>query len=69
MTATTLICFGMVAGQLDTAVAARSDRASVRSVGVLRNRLVLWGIACELILGVLWIYVPPFQALLATAPS
>ena len=37
-------------------------------MGVFRNRLLLWGIGFELILAALLIYVPPFQALLATAP-
>jgi magnesium-transporting ATPase (P-type) len=57
----------MIAGQIGTAFAARTDRASLRSVGVLRNRLLLWGIAFELILAALLIYLPPFQSLLATA--
>jgi calcium-translocating P-type ATPase len=68
VTATTMTFFGMIAGQIGTAFAARTDRASLRSVGVFRNRLLLWGIAFELILAALLIYVPPFQALLATAP-
>jgi magnesium-transporting ATPase (P-type) len=58
----------MIAGQIGTAFAARTDHASLRSVGVFRNRLLLWGIAFELILAALLIYLPPFQALLATAP-
>ena len=42
---------GMVAGQIGTAFAARTERASLRSVGVFSNRLLLWGIAFELVLG------------------
>jgi magnesium-transporting ATPase (P-type) len=68
VTATTMTFFGMIAGQIGTAFAARTDHASLRSVGVFRNRLLLWGIAFELILAALLIYLPPFQALLATAP-
>ena len=68
VTATTMTFFGMIAGQIGTAFAARTGRASLRSVGVFRNRLLLWGIGFELILAALLIYVPPFQALLATAP-
>jgi calcium-translocating P-type ATPase len=52
---------------LGTAFAARTERASLRSVGVLTNPLLLWGIAFELALAALLIYVPPFQALLGTA--
>ncbi|MHB1570410.1 MAG: cation-translocating P-type ATPase [Solirubrobacteraceae bacterium] len=67
LAATTMTFFGMVAGQIGTAFAARTERASLRSVGVLRNRLLLWGIAFELALAAALIYLPPFQALLATA--
>ena len=67
LTATTMTFFGMVAGQIGTAFAARTDRASLRSVGVFTNRLLLWGIAFELVLAAVLIYAPPFQALLATA--
>ena len=65
--ATTMTFLGMVAGQIGTAFAARTERASLRSVGVLSNRLLLWGIAFELALAALLIYAPPFQSLLGTA--
>ncbi len=65
--ATTMTLLGMIAGQIGTAFAARTDRASLRSVGVLRNRLLLWGIAFELVLAAILIYTPVFQSLLATA--
>jgi calcium-translocating P-type ATPase len=65
--ATTMTFLGMVAGQIGTAFAARTDRASLRSVGVFSNRLLLWGIAFELVLAALLIYVPVFQDLLGTA--
>jgi calcium-translocating P-type ATPase len=67
LTATTMTFFGMVAGQIGTAFAARTDRASLRSVGVLSNRLLLWGIAFELVLAAILIYAPPLQDLLSTA--
>ena len=57
----------MVAGQIGTAFAARTERASLRSVGVFSNRLLLWGIAFELALAAVIIYAPPFQSLLGTA--
>ncbi|WP_068054985.1 cation-translocating P-type ATPase [Nocardia xishanensis] len=65
--ATTMTFFGMVAGQIGTAFAARTDRASLRSIGVLSNRLLLWGIAFELALAGVIIYVPAIQSLLGTA--
>lgn len=68
VTATTMTFFGMVAGQIGTAFAARTEHASLRSVGVFTNRLLLWGIGFELLLAAILIYVPPFQAMLATAP-
>jgi calcium-translocating P-type ATPase len=65
--ATSMTFLGMVAGQIGTAFAARTERASLRSVGVLSNRLLLWGVAFELALAAVLIYAPPFQSLLATA--
>jgi calcium-translocating P-type ATPase len=65
--ATTMTFLGMLAGQVGTAFAARTDRASLRSVGVLSNRLLLWGIAFELALAAVLIYAPAFQSLLGTA--
>ena len=65
--ATTMTFLGMIAGQIGTAFAARTERASLRSVGVFTNRLLLWGIAFELVLAAVLIYLPPFQRLLGTA--
>jgi calcium-translocating P-type ATPase len=65
--ATTMTFFSMVACQIGTAFAARTDRASLRSVGVFSNRLLLYGIAFELVLSALIIYAPPLQSLLGTA--
>jgi calcium-translocating P-type ATPase len=65
--ATTMTFLGMVAGQIGTAFAARTDYASLRSIGVFTNPLLLWGIAFELALAALLIYTPPLQALLGTA--
>jgi magnesium-transporting ATPase (P-type) len=66
--ATTMTFFSMVACQIGTAFAARTDRASLRSVGVFSNPLLLVGIAFELILAAAIMYLPPLQSLLATAP-
>ncbi|MGV1049903.1 MAG: cation-translocating P-type ATPase [Solirubrobacterales bacterium] len=65
--ATTMTFLSMVACQVGTAFAARTERASLRSVGVFSNRLLLWGIAFELALTGLLIYVPLCQELLGTA--
>jgi calcium-translocating P-type ATPase len=66
--ATTMTFLGMLAGQIGTAFAARTDRVSLRSIGVFSNHLLLWGIAFELLLAALLVYVPPFQELLHMAP-
>jgi calcium-translocating P-type ATPase len=66
--ATTMTFLGMIAGQVGTAFAARTDRVSLRSIGVFSNRLLLWGIAFELVLAAAFVYLPPFQDLLHTAP-
>jgi calcium-translocating P-type ATPase len=66
--ATTMTFLSMVFAQIGTAFAARTERASLRSVGVLSNRLLLWGIAFELGLAAIFVYVPVFQDLLGTAP-
>jgi magnesium-transporting ATPase (P-type) len=65
--ATTMTFLGMVMGQVGTAFAARTERASLRSIGVFSNRLLLWGILFELALSALIIYAPPLQELLGTA--
>jgi len=57
----------MVACQVGTAFAARTERASLRSIGVFSNPLLLWGIAFELALAAILIYVPVCQNLLHTA--
>ncbi len=65
--ATTMTFLSMVVAQIGTAFAARTERASLRSVGVLSNPLLLAGIGLELVLAAAIIYFPPLQRLLATA--
>jgi magnesium-transporting ATPase (P-type) len=59
---------GIVACQVGTALAVRTERASLWQVGVLSNPLLLWGIAFELAFTAALIYLPPLQALLGTRP-
>ena len=66
--ATTMTFLGMIAGQIGTVFAVRTQRASLRSVGVFTNRYLLGGIAAEILLAALFVYTPPMQALLGTAP-
>jgi calcium-translocating P-type ATPase len=65
--ATTMTFLGLVTGQIGTAFAARTEHASLRSIGVFSNPLLLWGIAFELALTAAIIYLPPLQAILGTA--
>ncbi len=65
--ATTMTFLSMVVGQIGTAFASRTERASLRSIGVFSNPLLLWGIAFELVLAAAFIYLPPFQSILGTA--
>ncbi|MFD2420885.1 cation-translocating P-type ATPase [Amycolatopsis pigmentata] len=65
--ATTMTFLGMVFGQIGTAFAVRTQHASLRSIGVFSNRHLLAGIAAELALVGIFVYAPPFQALLGTA--
>jgi calcium-translocating P-type ATPase len=65
--ATTMTFLSMVACQVGTAFAARTEHASLRSIGVFSNPLLLWGVAFELALAALLIYVPVCQELLGTA--
>jgi magnesium-transporting ATPase (P-type) len=66
--ATTITFAGIVACQVGTAFAARTERASLRSVGVASNRLLLWGIAFELAFTAAVIYLPWLQDIFGTAP-
>jgi calcium-translocating P-type ATPase len=65
--ATTITFAAIVSCQIGTAFAARTDHASLRSVGVLSNRLLLWGIAFELVFTAVVIYTPVGQAIFGTA--
>jgi calcium-translocating P-type ATPase len=65
--ATTMTFLGIVACQLGTGFAARSDLASLRSIGVFSNRFLLYGMAFEVVFAAALIYVPFLQPAFATA--
>ncbi|RSM49347.1 magnesium-transporting ATPase [Actinoplanes sp. ATCC 53533] len=65
--ATTMTFAGIVACQIGTAFAARTDRASLRSIGLFSNRLLLAGIAFELVFSAALIYLPAAQQIFGTA--
>jgi calcium-translocating P-type ATPase len=66
--ATTMTFAGIVFCQIGTALAARTDRASLRAVGLFTNPLLLWGIASEIVFVAALVYLPPLQRVFATAP-
>ena len=65
--ATTVAWLGIVACQIGTAFAVRTDHASLWSVGVFSNRFLLGGIAVGLAFAAALIYVPPLQSFFGTA--
>ncbi|MFB9905394.1 cation-translocating P-type ATPase [Allokutzneria oryzae] len=65
--ATTATFVGIVVCQLGTAFAARTERASLWSVGLTSNRLLLAGIAFEVAFTAALVYLPPLQQVFGTA--
>jgi calcium-translocating P-type ATPase len=65
--ATTMSFLGIVACQIGTAMASRTQHASLRQVGVFTNTLLLWGIAYEVVFAAALVTVPWLQAVFGTA--
>ena len=65
--ATTVAWLGIVACQVGTAFAARTDRVSLRSIGFMTNRLLLGAIAIELVFAAALIYLPFLHHTFGTA--
>ncbi len=65
--ATTMTFLGIVSCQIGTAFAARTQVASLRTVGVFSNRLLLWGIAFEIAFAAAVVVVPPLRHAFGTA--
>ena len=66
--ATTMTFAGIVACQVGTALAARTDRASLRQIGFFSNPLLLWGIVSEIAFLAALVAAPPLQHLFGTSP-
>ena len=66
--ATTMTFAGIVACQVGTALAARTERASLRQVGFFTNPLLLWGIASEIVFLAAIVLLPPLQHAFGTRP-
>ncbi len=67
LAATAMTFAGITACQIGTAFATRTSHASLRSIGIFSNRLLLWGIAFEVVFAAAIVYLPPLQELFHTA--
>jgi magnesium-transporting ATPase (P-type) len=65
--ATTITFLAIVVCQIGTALAARTDRASLLEIGLSTNPLLLWGFLFELAFAAAVVYLPPLQAAFSTA--
>jgi len=65
--ATTVAWLGIVACQIGTAFAVRTDHASLHSVGVFSNRYLLGGIGFSLIFAATLVYAPVMHGFFGTA--
>ncbi|MEU7872936.1 cation-transporting P-type ATPase [Dactylosporangium sp. NPDC049140] len=65
--ATTMTFLGIVACQIGTAFAARTQTAPLRAVGLLTNRLLLWGIGFEVAFAAALVGNPALHGLFDTA--
>ena len=66
--ATTVAWLGIVACQIGTAFAVRTDHAALRSVGVFSNRFLLGAIGVALAFAAALIYLPALNSIFGTAP-
>jgi magnesium-transporting ATPase (P-type) len=66
--ATTVAWLGIVACQVGTAFAVRTDHASLRQVGLFSNKLLLAGIGVALAFAAAVVYVPALNGFFGTAP-
>jgi magnesium-transporting ATPase (P-type) len=65
--ATTMTFLGIVACQIGTGIAARTQLASLWSVGFTTNPLLLWGILFEIAFAAAVVLVPALQIVFGTA--
>lgn len=65
--ATTVTFAAIVACQIGTAFAARTERASLRTIGLVTNPLLMLGVVFEIAFAAALIYVPALQVVFGTA--
>jgi len=64
--ATTMCLLAIVVTQIANGFVCRSAKESVLKLGFFSNKLLLLGIGCEIVLGIGFVYFPPFQSVLNT---
>jgi magnesium-transporting ATPase (P-type) len=64
--ATTMTFAGIVACQIGTALAARTERAALLTIGLFSNPLLIWGIVSEVAFAAAIVYAPPLQSVFGT---
>ena len=66
--ATTMTFAGIVACQVGTALASRTERASLRQIGLFTNPLLVWGILAEIGFLAAILFAPPLEHAFGTRP-
>jgi len=66
--ATTIFHAGVITTQIGNALACRTERTSVFSIGLFSNRFLLFGFLVELTLIAILIYAQPFQTIFEHGP-
>ncbi|MBI4777331.1 cation-transporting P-type ATPase [Candidatus Desantisbacteria bacterium] len=66
--AMTMVFAGIVVMQIANVFACRGELKSVFTKGLFSNKLIIWGIAFELVFTAALIYIPFFQKIFNTAP-
>jgi len=66
--ATSIVFLGIVLMQIGNAFACRTERVSAFTIGLFGNRLLLWGVAFEVVFAAAVIYVPFLQRIFRTGP-
>jgi magnesium-transporting ATPase (P-type) len=64
--ATTMVFAGIVMAQIGSLLACQTTRSSSFSIGLFKNRWIVWGIIFETIVLVSIVYLPPLQAIFNT---
>jgi len=66
--ATTMTLAAIVFAQIGVVFACRTDKLSAFTAGLASNKLILVGVALEIVLVSLLMYLPPLQGVFGTAP-